>query len=53
MTNKEKTTGVPIEDDAQCSPEEMRKLINQVAGEIAYLNYINPYRREYDRERER
>lgn len=77
MTDNEKTTGVPIEDDAldkvaggvisverldlerdaaddaQCSPEEMRKLINQVAGEIAYLNYINPYRREYDRERER
>lgn len=77
MTNKEKITGVPIEDDAldkvaggvisverldlerdaaddaQCSPEEMRKLINQVAGEIAYLNYVIPYRREYDRERER
>lgn len=44
-------------DNAQCSPEEMRKLINQVAGEIAYLNnicpYIYPCERKWDRERER
>lgn len=81
MTDNEKTTDVPIEDDAldkvawgvisverldlerdaaddaQCSPEEMRELINQVSSEIAYLNYycpyIYPYERKWDRERER